>query len=359
MIDCDFKNIYGAGIVAYNAALALHQIDEPASCRFFVSNKMDSNGFGGISANCIDEALFDNGEQILIATPPQYHDEIEEKLIDKGMLKENIVRLDPYMEYSILGEYFKNRYGLKLLSDFSIKESIDRLSNSEKLSVFMAKHVKDRSLKSSYDLPAFVIPVQAGAATSEKKIADTTDDFVGGLSERNGNYSELSVTYWAWKNCQSDYIGICHYRRVYGITNKEMQGIIESGVDLILTLPYMCKESAKEQYFRYVSEEDYEVFIKCLRDSYGSLESWNDIEKALDNQYVYNYNMLIARREIFDEYCRFVFPVLFEMEKYYEGLGIKRNDRYLGYFGEILSSVFFIMNAEKYHTVHVPRIWLA
>lgn len=62
------------------------------------------------------------------------------------------------------------------------------------------------------------------------------------------------------------------------------------------------------------------------------------------------YNMSIMRRNIFDEYCQFLFGVLTEIEKHYLKI-YDRRDRYLGYLAENLTSIFYMHTKDKYKQV--------
>jgi hypothetical protein len=68
--------------------------------------------------------------------------------------------------------------------------------------------------------------------------------------------------------------------------------------------------------------------------------------------------MLIAKEGIFHQYCEFLFSVLFGMESYFKRQGIQREDRYLGYFGELLTTIFFSLHHKDFKIVHAKKQWL-
>ena len=69
------------------------------------------------------------------------------------------------------------------------------------------------------------LPIQVGLINKNDLgyLKDNTGD---NISYKNPNYCELTAMYWAWKNIDVDYIGICHYRRYFTNKNKLKRFII-------------------------------------------------------------------------------------------------------------------------------------
>ena len=58
------------------------------------------------------------------------------------------------------------------------------------------------------------IPVRCGAVYDQRENVEMLGDDTGdNISEKRNSFCELTVQYWAWKNCNdSEYIGFNHYR---------------------------------------------------------------------------------------------------------------------------------------------------
>lgn len=81
------------------------------------------------------------------------------------------------------------------------------------------------------------IPIHVGRAVSKFKeemtymIGDDTGD---NISKKNPYYCELTAQYWAWKNLDCEYVGLCHYRRYFQdkITENYIKNKVDSGYDI-------------------------------------------------------------------------------------------------------------------------------
>lgn len=63
------------------------------------------------------------------------------------------------------------------------------------------------------------LPIQSGSAIYDD-LGIQRDDVGNNISEKNMKYHELCPMYWAWKNLNVDYIGLCHYRRLFSDSKK-------------------------------------------------------------------------------------------------------------------------------------------
>lgn len=185
------------------------------------------------------------------------------------------------------------------------------------------------------------MPIQVGKALHpELDLGFQEDDTGDNISEKNGSYCELTAMYWAWKNLPKDVdiVGLCHYRRYFKLdTNNIREHIVKllEKHDAII-LPYKEREKANVQLLKELTcQEDTALFLDLLIEMYPM---WKD----LIGRYFYQsnsascYNMMITKREVFNEYCSFLFPFLKALEDVLLPTYYVRMQRRIGYFAEML-----------------------
>lgn len=96
-------------------------------------------------------------------------------------------------------------------------------NNSKKIAIFVSHRIDLKSMV--IDNPLYV-PVRCGAALDENDegnaiMGDNTGD---NISEKRISFCEYTVQYWAWKNYDADYYGLCHYRRYLSFMDSFMPG---------------------------------------------------------------------------------------------------------------------------------------
>lgn len=180
---------------------------------------------------------------------------------------------------------------------------------------------------------------------------DNTGD---NISEKNSSFCELTALYWIWKNTDDEYKGLCHYRRFFGKSNirtswgmalshNELVGFLNSA-DIVLPYVEHMKQTVKDEILIECCKPD--VF-ETLRDIV--LRSTPDYKEAFDKVFGGNrctlFNMLFCRREVFDSYCGWLFPILFELEKNVDMTGYTNYQRRLfGFLSERLLNVYVAHN---------------
>ncbi len=242
------------------------------------------------------------------------------------------------------------------------------------------------------------LPVQVGATnTSQRFKGMQPDDEGSNISDRNFTFCELTAQYWAWKNLDADYYGLCHYRRYFcfdGLThetNDHLQieedslssftfrdyrlddaDLIEEsviGCDLI-TPPYWdiseavtpdgIKHTIREHMaaFGLFCEEDLSLLREIVAEKQP--EYLVDLDSYLNGRKYLGYNCYIMKKDLFNRFCEFEFSILQEFDKRfdYEGLTTTRK-RVCGYMGEILYSVFTrrIDAESQYHVKQYPLMF--
>lgn len=342
--------LYGAGVVAYGAYKAIQELFGIKVNGFLVTDKDNQlERIDDIPIHAFKEMQIGNDNLIMIATPEEYHDSIEQALQKQGIL--NYIKLDSHMEYVLMGKYMKKVCGLKLIEDYQTYE-IDTFTS---IGIYKVVSHMDRKLIRAYREASWIKEIQVGTVLTKERLADITDERCGSLSEQNALYGELSATYYAWKYGIYDVTGIFHYRRILKVTGEQMQLLKDRKIDVILPLPFVCYPDASGQYRRYLLQADIDIMLEVIKER--DREHFKEILDILKIPYLYNYNMLIARKEVFDDYCSWLFPILKETAYRCEMQREKRLSRYIGRIGEVLTSLYFMQNMKKWKIAHAEKIW--
>lgn len=228
------------------------------------------------------------------------------------------------------------------------------------------------------------IPVRCGAVYDEREdVTMLGDDTGDNISDRRESFCELTVQYWAWKNVEADYYGLCHYRRYLSFSGKEYvadkQSIVHekklgistiqkhklddknnitqqiSCYDAIIAKDFDLREypfpDKKRDVYQYWKELDqlfidYKYISVMLEIISKMYPDYTDIaQKYMKGQKFLGYNCFILKKELFYDLCEFEFSILFEMERRIDFSNYsERMTRSLGYFSEVLYSIWLEKN---------------
>lgn len=182
------------------------------------------------------------------------------------------------------------------------------------------------------------------------------------IADKNPNYCELTALYWIWKNDHtSKYVGLNHYRRYFistdgSIITEQEYGKILKEYDLIATTPIAFIDTVRINYFKTTGYiKDIQLMEKVVDKLYP--EYTNALETFLDGHTMSYANMFIMPQEEFQSYSKWLFDILFEMEKYEDMTGYTIQEKRLyGYLGELLLNVWIIKNKLKCKYLDVCNI---
>lgn len=165
------------------------------------------------------------------------------------------------------------------------------------------------------------LPIHVGSAISQAYVPGAQrDDEKESISAKNPRYCELTALYWLWKNDDSDYKGIVHYRRYFagsgekGIASfKEIAELLE-GAPIILPKKRHYYISTVESHYADTFDQNHlDVVRRVLSDHDPKvLFAFDDHMKERS---AHIWNMLVMRSDVFDSWCAWLFPILEEIEK--------------------------------------------
>ena len=232
------------------------------------------------------------------------------------------------------------------------------------IKVIVATHKK-------YWMPndSMYLPVQVGAEGivddqgQSLDLGYTKDNTGDNISSKNANYCELTGLYWAWKNIDSDYMGLAHYRRHFTasafafidkkervITKAQLEKIIEGNKEIEILLPKPRNYWIETNYSQYAHAHhaiDLDTTRIILQELYP--EYVKAYDKSMKRTIGHRFNMFIMKSNIFDEYCSWLFDVLFELEKRLDISSYNKNDsRVFGFVSERLLDIWIETNGHKY-----------
>lgn len=246
------------------------------------------------------------------------------------------------------------------------------------------------------------LPVHVGKETSRVSLPFKGDNEGENISDRNCLFCELTGLYWAWKNLNADYMGLAHYRRLYSFSTwKVVLCDLPNRIRYVLYRLFYstARPCGNYMYYplsktindegelkfeiakfetdikKYISQHPEKKIFALYPVKIGSLTNFfffsmaggkehiciiEDIikcdypdiypylKKTLKQNKLFYANMTIMQKDVFNEYCRFLFNVLGKHydkclnEGYYHSKEDKAWARLSGYMGEYLTSTFIL-----------------
>lgn len=234
----------------------------------------------------------------------------------------------------------------------------DNKKNDVNKAIYMARSHADRDTNlADKGLKDWIVPIQVGAALTDKSIYEIKDNTGDNISEKNGNFSEATAIYWMWKNAsKTDYIGLNHYRRQIDIDESDWNRIVGNDTDVIVTRPTFVPQGNGAFFASLVPKSDVDFFNRAVDEV--APEYSKAKEKYMTSRFYPPCNIYVMKYEHFIDYAKLVFDVVFRVEKMYENIGFVRKDRYMGYLVEALLGIWLIKHKEEIKIAYTDMIFL-
>lgn len=186
------------------------------------------------------------------------------------------------------------------------------------------------------------------------------DDSMDNIAEKNNSYCELTALYWIWKNDNSDFVSLEHYRRFFykrsSLIFKKIAtpSYLEKKLnkyDVIVSKNYNFKQSIKDYYSTKHFCSDLEKCEEIIKELYP--EYMDSYFKIMNGKKSFMCNMFFTSKKLTNEYCDWLFKILFKLEK---SIDISERDSYqkrvFGFLAERLFNVW--VDYRKLSICHLP-----
>lgn len=200
----------------------------------------------------------------------------------------------------------------------SVIDDYPKAHNTDNIEIFISTHrdFKWKPINQSYK----IICEDNGAEFADTKLQVYRTDTIEEINNIQTAWSEFARMYWVWRRHEiKDYVGFCHYRRFFDFLNgvPDMEkvfkdyDIIVFGTDDHFPNTYLHWQSICDGF---MLQEINKILAIAKRDKLIGdipMEFWATRQYALHGSFV-------TTKEIFKEYCEFVFPMMFRYIKEYD-----------------------------------------
>ncbi len=202
------------------------------------------------------------------------------------------------------------------------------------------------------------LPLHVGAAGKRDKKGNpldfgyTRDNTGENISERNSNFGTQTGLYWEWRNLDSEYKGLVHYRRFFVgrkannndmigsvITYKEIMPLLGKYKIFVPKKRWYVIETLYSHYAHTHDERHLKIVREIIREE--SPEYLIAYDKVLKRRWGYMFNMMILQKDLMDDYCSWLFKILLLAYDRIDTVGLSAFDsRFCGRISEILFDVW-------------------
>lgn len=260
---------------------------------------------------------------------------------------------------------------------------------SNKICLLVAYHKDSPTLNVS---KKYFVPIHVGKSNSSLELSIQGDHTGENISSKNSNYCELTALFWAWKNVDSDFYGLMHYRRFFCLRddsnffgkqkiklkkllssqhdfddpktigsfenienrfealNNFFQKSVTNNTVFVSEKHKFSNKGIKSQYARFHDIKDWEIVSDIVIKKYPEHRIlWECFE---NQKWMYPFNMFVMSKNIFSTYAEWVFDILGEVENN-KAVG---KSRVCGFISERLFNFYLLILQQDNPNVKITEL---
>lgn len=143
------------------------------------------------------------------------------------------------------------------------------------------------------------------------------------IAKYNSLINECTALYWIWQNGTEEYIGLNHYRRVFeseiniGWPLQDVEAFV-----LLHKYDVIVAKAVAFQGYSVASMLSVEICKEAFEASWKelnlifetkSVDEKLAFQKVMEESIIFPCNMFITKRTRMNEYCEWLFPILFQL----------------------------------------------
>ena len=102
----------------------------------------------------------------------------------------------------------------------------------------------------------------------------------------------------------------------------------------------------------YTFEKDYRILEKVIREK--TPEYYDAFKTVMNRTSAHMFNMFVMKRDLFDQYCEWLFEILLEVDQRIDVAGYDRmQTRAVAYYGEFMLDIWMEKNGIPYKEMKV------
>lgn len=206
------------------------------------------------------------------------------------------------------------------------------------------------------------VELGVGKYGKKGKLTDKNGDNIAYLNDK---VNEITGLYEVWKNEHSAIVGINHYRRCFkSIVNPAYGALSELELYFLLKkydVIVACSTggdtySEKDDLRNSINDEAFDRCWNKLNEYFNkkNIAEQQALLAVFNGQIMFPCNMIITSREIFNEYCDWLMPIVIYLVEniVFDVSWDTYSKRVIGFFAERLLTVWLYM--KKYSIVEIP-----